>query len=297
MARQARIISESGIYHVILRGVNRIRVFLEEEDFVYFLDRLKSQTELQMTATPDVVGEASLSAHCEIYAYCLMSNHIHLLIKEKDEPIGMVMKRITSSYVYYFNHKYDRVGHLFQERFKSQPVEDEDYFITLLRYIHQNPVKANMVDGVDQYRWSSWNELMCDEAATFCNRQRVLDMITLHELEDLVARPLMESEEDGILDYDADDEHAELSLDELQSLMEEIAGCHQAEDFKRLPKAVQCECVGRMIDEGGLYKDLSLLTGIPKTTVFRMAAKWKEKNRAINQIVADDFAVEDYPDY
>ena len=67
-----------------------------------------------------------------------MGNHVHLLIKESDEPIGDVMKRISSSYVFYYNHKYDRVGHLFQDRYRSEPCEDLSYFITLLRYIHQN---------------------------------------------------------------------------------------------------------------------------------------------------------------
>ena len=79
-----------------------------------------------------------------LYAYCLMSNHIHLLIREREDNIGMAIKRIASSYVYYYNHKYSRDGHLFRERFKSEPVNDIAYFITLLRYIHQNPVKAGM---------------------------------------------------------------------------------------------------------------------------------------------------------
>lgn len=74
-----------------------------------------------------------------------MSNHIHLLIREREDTIGMAIKRIASSYVYYYNHKYSRYGHLFRERFKSETVNDMAYFLTLLRYIHQNPVKAGMV--------------------------------------------------------------------------------------------------------------------------------------------------------
>ena len=80
-----------------------------------------------------------------LYAYCLMSNHIHLLIREREDTIGMAIKRIASSYVYYYNHKYSRDGHLFRERFKSEPVNDMAYFVILLRYIHQNPVKAGIV--------------------------------------------------------------------------------------------------------------------------------------------------------
>ena len=76
--------------------------------------------------------------NCTLYAYCLMSNHVHLLIRERDESIGEAIKRIASSYVYYYNHKYLRDGHLFKERFKSEPVNDMAYFTILLRYIHQN---------------------------------------------------------------------------------------------------------------------------------------------------------------
>ena len=93
-----------------------------------------------------------------LYAYCLMSNHIHLLIREREDTIGMAIKRIASSYVYYYNHKYSRDGHLFRERFKSEPVNDMAYFVTLLRYIHQNPVKAGMVPEVKVYEFSSWGE-------------------------------------------------------------------------------------------------------------------------------------------
>ena len=89
-----------------------------------------------------------------------MSNHIRLLIREREDTIGMAIKRIASSYVYYYNHKYSRDGHLFRERFKSEPVNDMAYFVTLLRYIHQNPVKAGMVSEVKDYEFSSWGEYM-----------------------------------------------------------------------------------------------------------------------------------------
>ena len=68
------------------------------------------------------------------------------------------IENIKRQSLYYYNHKYDRVGHLFQERFKSQPVNDFSYFITLLRYIHQNPLKAMLVDSINEYEWSSWQE-------------------------------------------------------------------------------------------------------------------------------------------
>lgn len=91
----------------------------------------------------------------QIYGYCLMNNHIHLLLKEEGEPISLIIKRISSSYVYWFNQKYERNGHLFQERFKSENVEDRAYFLTVLRYIHQNPLKAGLAQNVFDSPWTS----------------------------------------------------------------------------------------------------------------------------------------------
>jgi hypothetical protein len=87
-----------------------------------------------------------------------MDNHIHLLLKEGQEPLATTMKRIGTSYVYYYNWQYNRKGHLFQDRYKSEPVEDDAYFLTVLRYIHQNPVKAGITDDPATYPYSGYSE-------------------------------------------------------------------------------------------------------------------------------------------
>ena len=89
-----------------------------------------------------------------------MGNHIHLLIQEGKEPIEQVMKRIATRFVYWYNIKYQRAGHLFQDRFKSEPVETDEYFLTVLRYIHQNPVKAGICKAAEQYPFSSMGEYL-----------------------------------------------------------------------------------------------------------------------------------------
>ncbi len=80
-----------------------------------------------------------------------MSNHVHLLLEVADEDLDMIMKRIGGSYVYWYNWKDSRKGHLFQGRFKSEPVEADPYFLAVLWYIHQNPVKAKIVENIDGY--------------------------------------------------------------------------------------------------------------------------------------------------
>ena len=102
MPRQARTISATSIYHAILRGVNKQQVFEDEEDYIHFLNILRRQTQ------PDVDAQGqTFQPRCHVYAYCLMGNHVHLLLKEGSETIGDIMTRIASSYVYYYNHKYD----------------------------------------------------------------------------------------------------------------------------------------------------------------------------------------------
>nr|WP_058309267.1 transposase [Gracilibacillus massiliensis] len=140
MPRQARKKSKSGIYHVMLRGANKQEIFHDDEDNVRFLDILikyKKQVE------------------CHIFAWCLMNNHVHLLLKEGNEELSITMKRIEVSYVHYYNRKYKTTGHLFQDRFRSENVETKRYFMTVLRYIHQNPVKAGLVSRIEEWAWSS----------------------------------------------------------------------------------------------------------------------------------------------
>ena len=143
MPRNARSKSESGIYHIMLRGINRKSIFEDREDCERFLATLERYKKI---------------CGYEIFAYCLMVNHIHILLKVGDEDVDLIMKRLAGSFVFWYNNKYERVGHLFQDRFRSEPVEDDTYFLTVLRYIHQNPVKAGIVDKPEKYIWSSYNE-------------------------------------------------------------------------------------------------------------------------------------------
>ena len=186
MPRQARESSGTGIYHVMMRGINHQNIFEEQEDYYQFL------TTLDVMAQSYEPDGTPAGRNYILYAYCLMSNHIHLLIREREDTIGMAIKRIASSYVYYYNHKYSRDGHLFRERFKSEPVNDMSYFLTLLRYIHQNPLKAGMVERVKEYEFSSWGEYIDKDSTLFplCDTRTVLSRIPFNDLDELVNDPL-----------------------------------------------------------------------------------------------------------
>jgi putative transposase len=143
MVRKGREKSRSGVYHVMLRGINCQTIFEDEVDRLKFLETLKKYKEV---------------SRYQLYGYCLMDNHVHLLIKENEETIAKAIQRISSSYVYWYNSKYERVGHLFQERYKSEKVESRVGYKKVLRYIHQNPLKAGLESSVWKCRWTSIHE-------------------------------------------------------------------------------------------------------------------------------------------
>lgn len=140
MPRYARKRSSTGIYHVMLKGIDGRDIFLDDEDKGKFIENTLKARE---------------NSKFELYAYCLMDNHVHLLIKES-EQIGISIKRITVGYVQWHNNKYARTGHLFQNRYLSEPVETESYLLTVVKYIHQNPLKAGLVAQLADYEWSSY---------------------------------------------------------------------------------------------------------------------------------------------
>ena len=141
MPRTERRKSASGIYHVMLRGINHQQLFEDEEDYLRFLSILRECKEV---------------SEYKLYAYCLMGNHVHLLLQEGKESLDLIFKRIGSRFVYWYNLKYQRVGHLFQDRYKSEPVETDAYFLTALRYVLQNPMKAGLEETPGTYGWSSY---------------------------------------------------------------------------------------------------------------------------------------------
>ena len=168
MPRKARLHAESGIYHVMLRGINGQQIFEDEEDNQSFLQNLREYKPI---------------CGYKLFAYCLMGNHIHLLIQEGKESLGQVFKRIGVKYVYWYNMKYQRDGHLFQDRFKSEVVEDSAYFSTVIRYIHQNPIQAGICNNPEEYPYSSFREYLeqsflidLNEVEKYISRETVVEL-------------------------------------------------------------------------------------------------------------------------
>lgn len=151
--RHFRLISSTNIYHIMLRGINKERIFYDNIDRNKFLKTLKNTKE---------------KYEYKLYAYCLMDNHVHLLVDECDKKISNIMQSIGITYALYFNKKYERVGHLFQNRYNSKCVESEKYFLNLIRYIHRNPENAKIC-STEEYIWSSFKEYLSNSDLVNCH--------------------------------------------------------------------------------------------------------------------------------
>lgn len=243
MPRKARRKSATGVYHIILRGINKQIIFEDADDFRTFISVLEHYRK-----------------KCDfgLYAYCLMSNHIHLLIRENKMDIGDVMKKIEVTFVKWYNEKYQRIGHLFQERYKSEPVETERYFLTVFRYIHQNPRSAGLEKEVGEtYLWSSYREYedemailtdVEDMMSYFDSREELLDFVNRHTrdmcMEDYTPRTLSDEE----------------SL----KVIAQMTGCVSLSDFQHLDIEDRDSALQRLLDIGFSIRQLSRLTGISR---------------------------------
>jgi putative transposase len=153
---------KGGIYHVIARGNNKEYIFNESIDKGYFIKLIK---------------ESMQGMNYRLYGYVLMDNHYHLLLQVYGKKLQQIMHQLNNKYSKYFNYKYKRVGHVFQGRYKSILVQDERYLLSLLRYIHQNPVKAGLCRAVEEYKWSS-DVFYRTSNSNFINIALILDMLS-----------------------------------------------------------------------------------------------------------------------
>ncbi|HSQ24172.1 MAG TPA: transposase [Pyrinomonadaceae bacterium] len=159
MPRKARAEVEGGLYHVIVRGNNRRRIFDSPADYEKFFSLLAAQ---------------KIKLPFFLYAYCLMTNHVHLLIERQKDSVGRIMHRVLTGYSQYYNRRYQRIGHLLQGRHKAILCQSDRYLAELVRYIHLNPVRAKMVSTPEQYQFSSHRAYLGLEAAGIVDVEPVL---------------------------------------------------------------------------------------------------------------------------
>lgn len=249
MARQPRQVAESGIHHVMLRGVNRDAIFLEEADYERFLH---------------VLALVKAASGCRVLAYCLMTNHVHLVVRVTTEPVGSVVKRLGVRYVGWFNKKYGRVGHLFQSRFASLPVEDDAYLVALIRYVWNNPVAAGLTDASDRYRWSSRRWL--GHTGPIVDEDTLRELFSESALTELAVAPALTGD-------DVDDVEMGQSGPtdaQITRLLVRACGAASPREFGRLGKQAQSSAIGILRTRSVPYVRIARATGMNVSTVRRL---------------------------
>ena len=238
--------SISNIYHVMMRGVNRQPIFENDGDRLHFMSVLKECKEI---------------SGFRLHAFCLMPNHLHFLIEPAGEPLDLVFRRIGVRYAVWYNRKHQRAGHLFQDRFRSENVENDLYYMTVLRYILQNPMKAGLEPHLGTYRWSSYpayakgtGSITDTQYATelFGTRESLIDFVRMGN-EDIV--------------MDETDPEWPLQDDDAKKIMEQITGCSATEEFRRLDRQLRNEYIRRMYAEKLSIGQIARLAGFSKSTV------------------------------
>lgn len=247
MARLPRKHSINGFYHIVTRGVGKMIIFEDDMDYRKYISLLFRFTD-----------ECGIN----IIAYCLMDNHVHLLLEDKEDNLSLFMKKVQVAYSYYFNAKYQRVGHLFQGRFVSVCIEDTISFMNVYRYIINNPVKAFSC-GYDKYPWSSYRDYQSPFPKTEVSLIKDLfpDLQTLNSFLDA--------------SYEGDElifENEKLFAREgaARQIISELIDSFNGRSFGDLNKRERDHTIKMLKDNGFSVREIERLTGIGRGVIQRI---------------------------
>lgn len=245
MPRQARQKCETGYFHLIVRGIGRQALFESREDYLFFLS---------------ILERFSRQTAVVVCAYCLMENHVHLLIRDSQDQKALMMKKIGVSYAQYYNRKYDRQGHLFQDRYLSEAVADERYLLTVFRYILNNPQKAGICPAA-RYEWSSYR--LYGRRSGFVDTELLCELIgDARHYAEFIAAP------DGKRCLDCDEPR---DRDEwARTVLRECLGAESGAALQSLDREARNAALRRLLDAGLSIRQIERLTGISRGVIQRI---------------------------
>lgn len=239
--------SETGFYHIVSKGDGGQVIFEEREDRFRFLEEL----------------ETSASEHgIEIHAYCLMSNHVHLLVRDRESMLSEFMKQLNENYARYYARNTGRVGHVFQGRFWSEPVECDEHFLAALRYIHANPEPPGICKA-KEYPWSSYRAYVGSKS--FVITELALSLLgsvsrfcEFHEESRLSAKPFAGSTLTNHLSYD-----------ELSAIAVSIIGRETLNGLRMMTPKCRAPYLLKLHDAGMTRGEIARVTGLGPRSVER----------------------------
>ena len=246
-----RFLEEQGYAHIIVRGVARMAIFEEPMDYKYYIKLMHRHS--------DDTGVT-------VCAYCLMENHVHLLVRYESENICKFMQKLGISYSKYFNNKYDRTGHLFQNRYIMEYVFDESYFLTVLRYIIQNPEKAGICKA-QHYRWSSLSDF--DSPANFVDISMAVEILGSTEN---FYKFVTKLNDDKCMEYFRDENRIEANVAERMRI---CLGVENVMDIATYDKKVRNESIIKLSEAGFSIRQIERQTGISRGLIHKVIQKNK----------------------
>ncbi len=236
MPRVARNIHEGGHRHVIVRGIGKQILFEDENDYRFYIKMLEKY---------------SMDTDVGICAYCLMENHVHLLLNDKSTDTALFMKKMGVSYSAFYNGRYERTGHLFQDRYKSENICDDRGYLAVLRYILRNPEKAG-ISRIEEYRWSSFS--------SYGDRKSFLDQALTWELlrnKDEFREFMMTDGTEVYMEYQGrnDDEWA-------KDVIRSVLGIRTGTMVQRFERQERDQTIRTLRSRGLSIRQIERLTGI-----------------------------------
>lgn len=234
--------------HIVTRGIGKQIIFESNADRTHYLDRLTKYRD---------------ETTVELLAYCLMENHVHLLIRDTEQHASILMKKLGVSYAGYFNRSHGRSGHLFQGRFSSATITDERYLISAFRYILKNPEKAGICPAA-AYRWSSYTDYRDGRTGVSCVTDTEFMRGTLEAFGGF----------ERVMEQDDEAEHLEgdrqpRSDAEALRLVQKALGCASGTELQRLPKGERDEQLRQLKALGLSTRQIERVTGINRGAVQR----------------------------
>lgn len=261
MPRIAREKSPTDIYHITCRGIGKRIIFEDDYDRRFFKTRLRQYL-------PD--------SGVKIIAWCLMDNHVHLLLEAELENLSHYMHRLNSSYAAYFNNKYGHVGGVFQNRFSSHAVETETHLLDVVRYIHLNPIELGIFNPAD-YSWSSYRQYLGEPG--FCSIERVQgqydresDFVDFHENRIReIYMPYKKNRRSKLSDFEA------------KKIADSICNGPVSDWICALAGDRRNDAIGYLFDQGLTYRQIQRLTGLGEWAVKKARTATKKRSRRVRR--------------
>jgi REP element-mobilizing transposase RayT len=250
MPRQAREGSPTGYYHVMMRGNNREHIFTSDWQRTYFMELLKLANSQQVGVT----------------AYCLMSNHVHIVVQGDRDDVSQAVKSMNIKYAMRFNKASDRMGHVFQDRFRSEIILKDNDLLKVIRYVHNNPVKARMVVSPGEYKWSSYGEYLA-KPLVISETQREVVMRLCGNDPEAYKRFHQENDLAEFIDTQEETEHNRMQV--AQGIIRDFCAGKDVAEAKDISGDMG-ELVGRLLRESRLsHRQIAGLLGVSNSAVHR----------------------------